>query len=82
MRTSIYTSGGDRLAQVDGEVQQRVAAALDPDQWEILVSAARVRHATDPEGRTVPIHDAVLRARRRCIAGFPLVGTVSWRRGT
>jgi SAM-dependent methyltransferase len=42
-----------------------VAAALDPDQWEILVSAARVRHATDPEGRTVPIHDAVLRARRR-----------------
>ena len=41
-----------------------VAALLDPHGWEIVVSEARGRSATDPEGRTVTIHDAVLRARR------------------
>ncbi len=42
-----------------------VAALLDPHEWDIVVSAARERGATDPAGRTVTIHDAVLRARRR-----------------
>lgn len=40
------------------------AALLDPHDWEIVVSEARGRDVTDPEGRTVTIHDAVLRARR------------------
>jgi hypothetical protein len=42
-----------------------VAALLDPQEWDIVVSEARGRGATDPEGRAVTIHDAVLRARRR-----------------
>jgi len=42
-----------------------VAAVLEPDEWEIVVEAARARNTTDPAGRTVTIHDAVLRARRR-----------------
>ncbi len=42
-----------------------VAALLDPHGWDIIVSAARERGATDPGGRAVTIHDAVLRARRR-----------------
>jgi SAM-dependent methyltransferase len=42
-----------------------VAALLDPQEWDIEVSEARGRGATDPEGRAVTIHDAVLRARRR-----------------
>jgi SAM-dependent methyltransferase len=41
------------------------AALLDPQEWDIVVSEARGRGATDPEGRTVTIHDTVLRARRR-----------------
>ena len=41
-----------------------VAALLDPHGWEIAVSEARGRSATDPEGRTVTIHDAVLRRNR------------------
>ena len=42
-----------------------VAAVLEPDEWEIVVEAARARNTPDPAGRTVTIHDAVLRARRR-----------------
>jgi hypothetical protein len=38
---------------------------LDPNQWKIVVSAARQRAATDPEGRPVTVHDTVLRAERR-----------------
>ncbi len=41
-----------------------IAALLDPHEWDIVVSAARERSATDPAGRTVTIHDAVLRAQR------------------
>ena len=42
-----------------------VAAALPPGVgWEVLVDAARARPATDPEGRAVTLHDAVLTARR------------------
>jgi predicted methyltransferase len=32
--------------------------------WSIEAAEARPRQATDPEGRKVTIHDAVLRARR------------------
>jgi hypothetical protein len=32
--------------------------------WTIQVAQARPRQATDPDGRPVAIHDAVLRARR------------------
>jgi SAM-dependent methyltransferase len=42
-----------------------LAAALDRRQWDILVSEARARPTLDPEGRTVTIHDAVLRAQRK-----------------
>jgi SAM-dependent methyltransferase len=40
------------------------AAALAPDDWDVLVVEARERSAKDPEGRSVAVHDAVLRARR------------------
>ena len=42
-----------------------VAALLDPERWEIVTNATPGRTATDPEGREVTIHDAVLRAFRR-----------------
>lgn len=42
-----------------------VAALLDPDAWEVVVSEARARPTFDPEGRAVTIHDAVLNARRK-----------------
>jgi hypothetical protein len=42
-----------------------VAASLDPQEWEIVVSAARERTATDPDGRAVSVHDTVPRAQRR-----------------
>ena len=34
------------------------------EEWTIDVAEARPRSAVDPEGRTITIHDAVLRARR------------------
>jgi SAM-dependent methyltransferase len=42
-----------------------VTASLDGRGWDIVVSEARARSTLDPEGRTVTIHDAVLRAQRR-----------------
>ncbi|WP_433557009.1 class I SAM-dependent methyltransferase [Pseudonocardia xinjiangensis] len=44
---------------------EELAASLDPGQWDVLVAEARPRLSTDPEGREVTIHDAVLAARRR-----------------
>jgi len=41
-----------------------VAALLGPGEWVTLVEKARPRLASDPDGRTVTIHDAVLRAQR------------------
>jgi SAM-dependent methyltransferase len=41
-----------------------IADTLKPEQWDILASDARPRNATDPDGRPVTIHDAVLRAQR------------------
>jgi SAM-dependent methyltransferase len=42
-----------------------IAAALDPGEWAVITNASPERTATDPDGRTVTIHDAVLRATRR-----------------
>ncbi len=42
-----------------------VAAFLTPEDWEIVVNAAREKTATDRAGRTVVVHDTVLHARRR-----------------
>jgi len=42
-----------------------VAGALDPHRWDIVVNEARARTVLDPAGRTVVIHDAVLRAKRK-----------------
>lgn len=41
---------------------EEVALSLDPDEWSVLAAEARPRIATGPEA---PLHDAVLRARRR-----------------
>jgi SAM-dependent methyltransferase len=42
-----------------------IVAVLDPGQWDIIANAVAPRSATDPDGRTVTIHDTVLRAQRR-----------------
>jgi len=42
-----------------------IAASLDRGEWDVITNASPARTATDHEGRTVTIHDAVLRARRR-----------------
>jgi SAM-dependent methyltransferase len=41
-----------------------IASALEPGQWDIITDAAPQRSGTDPEGRTVTVHDTVFRARR------------------
>jgi len=46
------------------------AALLDPHEWDIIVSETRGRPTLDSEGRTVTIHDAVLRALRGRPAGL------------
>jgi len=43
---------------------EEVAAVLDPEEWEIETSTP-ARTTTDPDGETVTIHDAVMRAVRR-----------------
>jgi SAM-dependent methyltransferase len=44
---------------------EQLAAALDPDAWEILVASAISRQATDLDGQPVTLRDTVLRAARR-----------------
>jgi len=46
-----------------GWTADEVADALG-EGWTIVVAEARPRTTTDPEGREITIHDAVLRARR------------------
>jgi SAM-dependent methyltransferase len=46
-----------------------VAETLPPTEWEIVVAEARPRSGTDADGRTVEIHDAVTKARRRAVDG-------------
>jgi hypothetical protein len=43
----------------------QIAASLDPAAWQIVVAAAPARQTLDPDGRSITIRDAVLRARRR-----------------
>lgn len=45
-----------------------VAALLEPADWDVVVTTARERSAADPAGRTVAVHDAVLRASRHAAA--------------
>jgi 2-polyprenyl-3-methyl-5-hydroxy-6-metoxy-1,4-benzoquinol methylase len=42
-----------------------IVSALDPSAWDVITNTATPRQATDPEGRSITIRDAVLRARRR-----------------
>jgi SAM-dependent methyltransferase len=42
-----------------------VVALLAPAEWEIVVNEARSHGAVDPEGRSVTVHDTVVRAERR-----------------
>lgn len=43
----------------------QIAARLDPADWDIVVAGAQERPATDAEGRTVTVRDAVVKAVRR-----------------
>ena len=42
-----------------------IAAALDPDAWDVVTAAAPERETLDPNGDPVTIRDAVLHAVRR-----------------
>jgi SAM-dependent methyltransferase len=42
-----------------------IAQLLDRDVWDVEVAEARPGPGTDPDGRAVTLHDAVVRARRR-----------------
>jgi SAM-dependent methyltransferase len=42
-----------------------IAQLLERDVWDVEVAEARPRPGTDPDGREVTLHDAVVRARRR-----------------
>jgi 2-polyprenyl-3-methyl-5-hydroxy-6-metoxy-1,4-benzoquinol methylase len=44
---------------------EQVAAALTPEEWQIVVCDAPERQALDPDGQPVTIRDAVLKATRR-----------------
>jgi thioredoxin reductase/SAM-dependent methyltransferase len=44
---------------------EQLAADLDPNDWDTLVTDSRPRAATGHDGELVTIHDAVLVARRR-----------------
>ena len=44
---------------------EELADVLDPQQWDVVLAEARARSATDPDGREITLHDAVLRALRR-----------------
>ena len=42
-----------------------VVALLDRQVWDVQIAAKRPRSASDAEGRTVTVHDTVVRAQRR-----------------
>jgi SAM-dependent methyltransferase len=42
-----------------------ITALLEPNDWDIIVAAARERDAADPGGRSIRVHDTVVRAVRR-----------------
>jgi SAM-dependent methyltransferase len=41
-----------------------IAEQLDPGHWDVVTNTAAPRSATDPEGRSVTVHDTVLRATK------------------
>jgi 2-polyprenyl-3-methyl-5-hydroxy-6-metoxy-1,4-benzoquinol methylase len=44
---------------------EEIAAALDPEAWQIIVATAVERQGTGPDGQPVTLSDSVLRAVRR-----------------
>ncbi|WP_433355837.1 FAD-dependent oxidoreductase [Microtetraspora malaysiensis] len=46
---------------------EEIAAELDPAAWQVLAAERRPRPVTDPQGRPITVHDAVLVARRRSL---------------
>lgn len=59
-----------------------LVASLDPLVWDIVTAATPGRDATDSEGRTVTVHDTVLRARRKLRAAQqPRVDFIKWKAG-
>jgi len=44
---------------------EQVAAVLDPDDWSRISATSPERQESDPDGRPLRIHDAVLHAVRR-----------------
>lgn len=44
---------------------EELAAELDAQEWETIEATAPERQAVDPEGQSLTIHDAVLRAVKR-----------------
>jgi SAM-dependent methyltransferase len=44
---------------------EQIAATLDPQDWPEISATTPERQALDPDGRSIVIHDAVLRAVRR-----------------
>ncbi|HEY0186461.1 MAG TPA: FAD-dependent oxidoreductase [Cellulomonas sp.] len=57
------TIGRPHLAELFFDPEE-VVAALDPEQWEVLLAEARPRQATDPDGNEIVIRDTLVRARR------------------
>lgn len=47
------------------EVVAEVLSNGNHGEWDVVTSAAEPRSATDPDGRTVTVHDTVIAARRR-----------------
>jgi 2-polyprenyl-3-methyl-5-hydroxy-6-metoxy-1,4-benzoquinol methylase len=43
---------------------EELAAQLEPDEWQILLTTAAPHQTTDPEGRDVTVHDTVFKAKR------------------
>ncbi|WP_411284000.1 class I SAM-dependent methyltransferase [Lapillicoccus sp.] len=44
---------------------EQVAAVLDPDDWSMISATSPERQESDPDGRPLTIHDAVVHAVRR-----------------
>jgi SAM-dependent methyltransferase len=61
LQTTVPRCGAHDLFFTSGEI----AAMLDPEEWDIVISEARERQTVDPDGQQVTIRDAILRAQRR-----------------
>jgi len=63
--SDLQTTAGRRPMPAYYYTAEELAAELAPHDWEIAEASARPRPAIDPAGRSIVVHDAVLRARRR-----------------